>query len=286
MDFFAGNPYDLKQFIWSVLRITLAVIIVYPLFLSLVFYFFQERFIFLPTPISRETLHWTREGFVETEEIDLKTPDNINLHGWLVKNPKPGRTPLLIYFGGNAEEVSGLLVDAARFRGWSLLAMNYRGYGLSEGRPSEAALFKDALFIYDYITEREDIDTKKVAVMGRSLGTGVAVYLASKRPVKGLILVSPFDSMADVVKDVSRFVPASFLLKHPFDSLTLAPLVKAPMLSLVATGDNVIRPRRSMRLFEVWGGEHTLKLIEGKGHETIEFHDMYWKTIRGFLEGL
>jgi pimeloyl-ACP methyl ester carboxylesterase len=286
MDFFAGNPFDLKQIIWSVLRISVAVMIGYSLFLSLTFYFFQERFIFLPAPISEDALNWTRKGVVRTEEINIKTPDNVNLHGWLVKNPSHDRSLLLIYFGGNAEEVSGILVDSPRFRGWSLLALNYRGYGLSEGSPTEENLLKDALSIYDYVAKREDIDTDKIAVMGRSLGTGVAVYLASERPLKGLILVSPFDSMRGVVKDVSRFIPASLLIKHPFDSIKLAPSINVPMLALVATRDKVIRPRRSMRLVEAWGGKHTLQLIEGKGHETLEFHDMYWKTIREFLEGL
>jgi pimeloyl-ACP methyl ester carboxylesterase len=155
-----------------------------------------------------------------------------------------------------------------------------------KGSPTEENLLNDALIIYDYIAERKDIDTGKIAVMGRSLGTGVAVYLASERPLKGLILVSPFDSIRGVVKDVSRFIPVSLLIKHPFDSVKLAPSIKTPMLALVATRDKVIRPRRSMSLVEGWGGEHTLRLIEVKGHETLEFHDLYWKTIREFLEGL
>jgi hypothetical protein len=112
MDFFAVNPFDLKQIIWSVLRISVAVMVGYFLFLSLTFYFLQERFIFLPAPISEDALNWTRKGFVKTEEINIKTPDNVTLHGWLVKNPNPERSPLLIYFGGNAEEVSGILVDS------------------------------------------------------------------------------------------------------------------------------------------------------------------------------
>jgi pimeloyl-ACP methyl ester carboxylesterase len=270
----------------SVLRITLAVIIGYPLFLSLFFYFFQERFIFIPAPISTEALEWTREGFVKTEEIKIKTADNTNLHGWLVKDPKTEKSPLLIYFGGNAEEVSGILVESARFRGWSLLAVNYRGYGLSEGSPTQEDLVTDALVVYDYIVERDDIDIEKIAVMGRSLGTGVAVYLASERPLIGVILVSPFDSMTNVFKDLYRFLPASVIIKHPFDSVKLAPSVKTPMLALAGTLDRTVRPARSMLLVEAWGGEYELKLIEGKDHETIEFHDIYWRSIREFLEGL
>lgn len=284
MDLLAGNPLDLKQLFWSALRITLAVIVIYPVFLSLYLYFFQERLIFLPSPVSPGRLKAIAVGSADVEEINIKTPDGVNLHGWFVKNPDIEISPLLIYFGGNAEEVSGFLYDAPMYRGWSVLAVNYRGYGLSEGIPTEENLFNDALTVYDYITRREDIDKMKIVGMGRSLGTAVAVHLASKRPVKGLILVSPFDSMTRVAKDVYPYLPVSLILRHPFDTLSLAPSINVPMLALAATGDRVVRPRRSRRLAEAWGGGYNLQMIEGKGHETIESDGMYWKSIGDFLD--
>jgi len=126
--------------------------------------------------------------------------DNLYLHGWFVGKPGPERPQILIYFGGNDDEMSNLLKDAMRFKGWSVALVNYRGYGLSQGHPGEESLFGDAVVIYDYLTSRKDVDTGNVMVMGRSLGTGVAVYLASQRPLKGVILVSPYDSVNSVAR--------------------------------------------------------------------------------------
>lgn len=277
---------SLKSLIKPALRVTLGVAVGYPVFLSLSFYLFQERIIFQPSPISDERLQWIRENFEDIEEIDLMTPDGVRIHGWLVKNTAHERASLLIYFGGNASEVSGTVVNTPRFRGWSLLAINYRGFGFSGGKPSEEALFKDALFIFDYIKERADIDPQMVVAMGRSLGTGVAVYLASERPLKGVILVSPYDSAIGVAKELYRFVPVSLLLRHPFDSVGLAPSLDLPMLALIATEDKPIQPWRSRRLVEAWGGEVNLQLVEGKGHEDIHTEEVYWKSIEEFLEGL
>lgn len=277
---------SLKSLIKPALRVTLGVVVGYPVFLSLTFYLLQERILFLPAPISYERLNWLNENIEDIEEIRIKTPDGVRLHGWLVKDTRREWSSLLIYFGGNAEEVSGTVANMPRFHGWSLLAVNYRGFGFSEGRPSEETLFKDALFIYDYIEERADIDPPVVVAMGRSLGTGVAVHLARERSLNGVILVSPYDSVTDVAQELYRFIPVSLLLRHPFDSIKLAPSIDVPMLALVATEDELVRPWRSRRLVEAWGGEYNLQLIEGKGHVGIHSHEVYWKSIEEFLEGL
>jgi pimeloyl-ACP methyl ester carboxylesterase len=270
----------------SLLRVTLGVAICLPVFLSITFYLLQERIVFQPAPISGQRLDWIRENFQHIEEINLMAPDGVNLHGWLAKDTGQIKSSLLIYFGGNGEEVSGTLVDTHGFKGWSLLTVNYRGYGLSEGVPSEEKLFKDAFFIYDSLAGREDIDALKVVAMGKSLGTGVAVYLATQRPLTGVILVSPYDSVAGIVKEKYPFVPVNYLLRHPFDSIKLVPSVNVPMLALVATEDKLVPPWRSQRLVDAWGGKSELKLVEGKNHATIHSHEVYWESIGEFLAGL
>ena len=142
----------------------------------------------------------------------------MHLRGWLLRAAGREPAPLLIYFGGNAEEASWVLSELAHIPGWSALVVNYRGYGQSEGAPSERALFADALALYDQAIKRLDIEPHRVVAMGRSLGTGVATYLASQRPIAAVILVSPYDSLVSIAQRAYPFLPVRLLLKHRFDS--------------------------------------------------------------------
>ncbi len=246
-------------------------------------YFLQERLIFFPQPLAQDPLR-ANPG-TAMEEVNLITSDQVRLHGWLAR---PGATqapaPILIYFGGNAEEVSWLASSAGRYAGWSLLTLNYRGYGRSEGKPGEAELFADALRIYDYAASRAQ--GGRVAVMGRSLGSGVAVYLASQRPAAAVILVSPYDSVESVAKGIYPYLPVGLMLKHRFDSLARAPKIKAPLLCLVASDDRVIPRPHSERLYAAWGGPRQWLEIRPAGHDSIADAPDYWRAIAAFLAKL
>ena len=155
----------------NVLTLLLTVLAGYAALCALL-YLLQERLIFLPRSLSEHTRSALR-GIPEVVEIEVRAGDGTRLHGWLRRGTGgAGRRGLVIYFGGNAEEVSGQVLDADTVAPWSLAAFNYRGYGLSEGRPSEAALVADALVVYDRLAEREDIDPDRIVVFGRSLGSG------------------------------------------------------------------------------------------------------------------
>ena len=266
-----------KLFDW--LKLAGCVVLGFPILI----YFLQERLIFFPQPLTQDPLK-ANPG-VAIEEVNLIVSDRVRLHGWLVKaTPAPSPAPLLIYFGGNAEEVSWLASTAGQYAGWSLLMLNYRGYGRSEGKPGEAELFADALQIYDYAARRADAG--RVAVIGRSLGSGVAVYLAALRPVAGVILVSPYDSVESVAKGVYPFLPIGLMLKHRFDSLARAPGVKAPLLCLVAGDDRVIPRPHSERLYAAWGGKKQWREIPGTGHDDVAGEPDYWRAIADFLTDL
>ena len=250
-------------------------------------YFLQERMLFFPQPLSGDPLKANTGAAIE--EVSLITADQVRLHGWLVK-AAPAQTatqtqaPLLIYFGGNAEEVSWLASSAGLYAGWSLLMFNYRGYGRSEGRPGEAELFADALQIYDYAVSRAE--GSRVAVMGRSLGSGVAVYLAAQRAVAGVILVSPYDSVGSVAQGIYPFLPISLMLKHRFDSLARAPGIKVPLLCLVASADRVIPREHSERLYAAWGGPGQWREIRPADHDSLAGEPDYWESIAAFLHDL
>jgi pimeloyl-ACP methyl ester carboxylesterase len=189
----------------------------------------------------------------------------------------------VVYYGGNAEEVSGNLWDMARLQAGAYLFMNYRGYGDSQGKPSQKNLCRDALYILDTLVARENIPMNHIVLMGRSLGSGVAVYVAAHRPVRGVILVTPFDSLLNVARHHYPVLPVRFLLKHPFDSAALAPGVKMPALVIIGNQDNIIPNRRSTQLAEVWGGVVDTVVIDGAGHNDIQLDHRYWEAINSFL---
>ena len=249
----------------------------------LLIYLRQDGLLFYPQPLSEADARAVERNAARSERFELKTADGTHLRGWLVRGPSQASWPLVIYFGGNAEEISWLLPEFSRIPAYATLLVNYRGYGLSEGLPSEAALFNDALEVYDNIVQRSGVDARRVVVMGRSLGTGVATYVASKRPIAGAVLISPYDSMVAVAHSVYPLLPVGLLLRHRFESDRRAPSIHAPLLALAAAQDTLISPERSKRLVEMWGGTSRFELLDGVDHNTITMHPHFWPLVMAFL---
>ncbi len=274
----------MKSLINSLFRIILGVIIAIPLLLYPYLYFAQDQLLFIQPKISNQTLKRIKQENPNVEEIRIETADNVILHGWFVKNSAAQKSPLLIYFGGNSEELSGEIREFDQFKKWSLLLINYRGYGLSQGKPSEKHLFSDAVLIYDNFAKRADIDKEKIVAIGRSLGTGVAVHLASQRAIKGVILITPYDSIKNVAQGVYPYAPVSWLLKYHFDSQALAPSIKIPMLALIAQNDKMIPPSHAFALIKAWGGTVHKKIIPNTVHNNISHGRGYWESVKEFLD--
>ena len=249
-------------------KIALIFVIGFPLLM----YFAQDSLIFHPQPLDEGR----RAALAETRAVEslfIHAADGTRLHAWHVKGD-----PLIIYFGGNAEEVSWMIDDAQkRVPGAGWLLIDYRGYGSSEGSPSEKALVADALQWFDHFK------SEKTYVFGRSLGSGVAVQLAAQRPVAGLVLVAPFDSLVSVGKRHYPFLPVDWMLKHRFDSIALAPKMKAPLLCIVASHDEIVPPEHAKRLYEAWGGPKSWVGLEGAGHNSTDGAIDYWPSIVRFL---
>ena len=254
----------------SVLTIVAVVVVGFPLLM----YLAQDSLIFHPQPLAEsKRLALSRRPAVESLFIDAA--DGTRLHAWHVKGES-----LVIYFGGNAEEVSWMLEEAARRTprtGW--LLVDYRGYGSSGGSPSESALVADGLRWYDQMGGQY----KNIYLFGRSLGSGVAVQLAAQRPTAGVILVSPFDSLVEVGKRHYPFLPVNWMLRHRFDSVAVAPKIAAPLLCIVATDDEIIPAAHAKRLYDAWGGEKRWVGLEGAGHNSTDDAASYWTSIAAFL---
>ena len=245
-------------------------------------YFLQEKLLFQPLPVN-EGQRAVLRRFAAVEELTLAGEGGTKLHGWYQRAAGSGKAPLILYFGGNSEDVSYLPSSADRVPGWSLAVFEYRGYGMSEGEPGEQALFADALAIHDTFARREEIDARRIVVMGRSLGTGVATYVASQRPVLAAVLVTPYDSILHVASDKFWFAPVAWILRHRFESVALAQRMRHPAFFLVAGEDEEIPPHYALALYEQWGAPKRWHVFRGEGHNTIDAAPDYWTRIADFL---
>lgn len=248
---------------------------------ALLIYVAQERLIFFPQPLGDARRADIARRFANVQDVLIKAEDGTRLQAWHVKG-SPG-APLVLYFGGNAEEVSWMIPDAAsQVPGLAWLLVSYRGYGGSEGSPSEAAISADALQWYDYAAR--ELKAKDIHAFGRSLGSGPAVLLASERNVASVVLVTPFDSLVEVAKRHYPFLPVRLMLRHQFDSIGRAPKITAPLLCLAAARDEVIPSAHARKLFDAWGGEKRWIELEGAGHNSTDGTPAFWPAIRAFLQ--
>lgn len=188
----------------------------------------------------------------------------------------------LIYFGGNAEDVS---LSGPQLRrelpGWTIYLMHYRGYGGSAGEPNEAGLVEDARQLFDLVAKQHE----RVMVVGRSLGSGIAVRLASERPVDALGLVTPFDSIVSVARARMWFLPVGWLLEDRYESVRYAPEVKARTMVLAAERDEVISGAHTEALVKSFReGRVDVVRVPFAGHNDIQERPEYWAGLRRLAE--
>ena len=239
--------------------------------------------IFHPQPVdSRVTKELAPLAF-EIPVIDRKSGDFITLRGWFQLEEPSKKRPLIIYYGGNAEEVSWNAWSFDNIATDSFLLVNYRGFGDSEGKPGEQVFYDDAVAVFDHITESNQLEPEQIVLMGRSLGSGVATWVASQRQVSKVILVTPFDSLTEVAKKHFPWLPVNWLLNHRFESVERAPQITVPALAILAENDHVVPPRYGQRLMVEWGGPHQVETIANANHNDISNFSDYWHHINEFM---
>jgi len=258
----------------SLLFFTCVVTII--IYFGLLFYLYlrQDRMIFVTQPLITEPILDS-----ETSEICL-IHQGEQLRGWLIAHTN---RPLLIYYGGNAEEVSTYLPILQEQETYAVLLVNYRGYGQSSGKPSENKLVDDALFILDHMHETHHVAWHDMFLMGRSLGSGVAVQVAAKRHVAGVILVTPYDCLVAVAARQYPWFPVKYVLSHHFDSLVLAPSIHVPAFFIIAKRDALIPPDHAFRLQSVWAGETQHYIFEEAYHHDIGQQAQFWPMIERYI---
>ena len=246
----------------------------------------EQRFLFRPWSSDSVQLASVASRENGIEEVRLKASDGVMLHGWLkhpTTTPSGERFPLVIVFGGVRRETSWMIDQGDKPDRWGWLFINYRGYGLSGGEPSERVVLKDASLIYDYAAARPDVDPANIVLLGRSLGTYFAVALAKTRPVRGVILATPFDSFAALGVERYPWLPLGLLLNGHYDAAGLAPTIKAPALFILAERDDVTPVENGAALARAWGGPKRTVTLEGARHYGIERRDEFWNAVGEFL---
>lgn len=194
---------------------------------------------------------------------------------------------MMLVFAGQGGEASGYFELSVRLPELAWAFINYRGYGLSDGIPSDKALFHDAVAVYDHFVARADIDGNNIFALGGSMGAGVATYLAAQRPVTGVVLFSPYDRIGGgVAQDLMPWLPTKIMFKNRFDAGAYAPEVHAPALAIVGDSDTVIRPERSRALMRAWGQPHRLVVVADADHYSVYQNDSAWRAVDGFVRGL
>lgn len=203
---------------------------------------------------------------------------DVDLKIWVVSRPGP---KAILYFGGNAEDVGqNRSAFSSAFPEHSLYLVNYRGYGGSGGHPSESGLRSDALAIFDELAARH----AEMIVVGRSLGSGVAVQLASARPVARLVLVTPFDSLVAVAAEQFPYLPVSWLMRDRFESADRTASISCPVLVLIAGSDEIISRARSDALVAAFRpGQVVVRVLDRAGHNGLDQDPQYLESIAEFI---
>lgn len=209
--------------------------------------------------------------FPQAREVDLTAADGVRILAWTVP-PKPGK-PVVLYLHGNGGSVAHRV---PRFRklvddGTGLVALSYRGYGGSDGKPTEDGLIADGRAAYDFA--RATWPDAKIVLWGESLGTGVAVALAGEKDVAAVILEAPFTSTADVAFSAYPFIPVRLLMKDQFRSDNRIGKVKAPVLVMHGARDRIVPFRMGEQLFALANEPKQFVRFADGGHEDLDRYD-------------
>jgi fermentation-respiration switch protein FrsA (DUF1100 family) len=241
-----------------------------------------DRLIFQPSPgvdLTPETLG------IEAETVFLESEDGVRIHGFFL--PSPGANRSLLFLHGNAGNASHRLPNAADLAalGADVLLLDYRGYGLSEGRPDEKGVYADARAGLEHLQIGRAFPLGRIVVFGRSLGGAVAVDLAADRPLAGLILESTFTSIAEMAR-AAVGIPLGGLIGRRFPADEKIARVRCPILFFHGSRDRIVPFELGRRLFEAAPEPKAFETIAGAGHNdtTLVGGAGYYRRIGRFLD--
>lgn len=255
------------------------------LFLVVLMYFAQERLLYLPHVPGRELQASPADIGLAYESVTLETEDGVQLHGWHV--PASGDGPTVLFFHGNAGNISHRLDSLEIFHrlGLNVFIIDYRGYGESEGSPSEQGLYRDADAALAWLRNQQEVPAECVVAFGRSLGAAVAAYTAAEHEVGALILESAFLSVPELGAEIYPWLPVRTLARMDFDTADWLEQSREPVLVVHSPEDEIAPFDHGQRLHELSGDRGRMLEIRGD-HNTGFLHsgERYTGGLAAFLD--
>lgn len=239
-------------------------------------WFGQRYLVFMP---SKDVLATPAMVGLSYESVEIETADGVTVRGWFVPTENPRGS--VVYCHGNGGNIGGRVphVEAMHELGLNVLIFDYRGYGDSDGKPSEQGTYADAEAAYDFLAARPEVDPERIVIWGRSLGGAVALYLATKRESKGLVLESTFTSLSDVGKSLYPFLPVKAVLRFDYPSaeriVTLDDTL--PILIAHAEEDSIVPYSHGQRLYDL--APDNKRFVELRGdHNAAHLLQRQWRS--------
>lgn len=240
-------------------------------------WFGQRWLVFFP---SKEVLATPATVGLDYEDVEIETSDGVTLRGWFVPATHPRGS--VVYCHGNGGNIGGRVphVEAMHELGLNVLIFDYRGYGDSDGRPSEKGTYLDVEAAYDYLAGRDDVDPERMLIWGRSLGGAIALYLATQRESEGLVLESTFTSLPDVGKSVYPYLPVRAVLRFEYPSAERIVTLEEdrPIMIAHAKGDSVVPYTHGQELLEIAPADDK-RFVELRGdHNDSHLLQRQWRA--------
>ncbi|MBW2650181.1 MAG: alpha/beta hydrolase [Deltaproteobacteria bacterium] len=259
--------------IWSIVFVAVCS---YIGFMVLIF-LLQPRFIYFP---EREFYETPDKAGLSYETVSFKAADGVNLSGWFIPAGKP--RGVVLFCHGNAGNISHRLDSILVFHhlGLSTFIFDYRGYGASEGKPTEAGTYLDAEAAWRYLTEERDLPPTGIILFGRSLGGAIAARIAQDHKPEALIVESTFTSVPDIAADIYPFLPVRLLSRFDYNAGEYIGRVACPVLVIHSTGDDIIPFAHGRRLFEA--AKEPKQFLEIAGTH----NDGFVTSAKSYKEGL
>jgi len=243
----------------------------------------DHRYVYFPAPW--QEADWAGQFHLPLEDVQFQADDGVSLHGWFVPAPDP--VAVMLWCHGNAGNIIHRLENIAELhrRGISVFIFDYRGYGKSQGRPSEAGLSRDALAAYEVVTQRYGVKPERLILFGRSLGAAVATELATTRSAAGLILETPFPSVQAMVRAHYGVLPLHLLLEARYDLVSRLPDVRVPILVIHGDSDRIVPLALARQVYEAAPSPKAFYLIHGADHNDtyVVGGEPYFQRLLSFI---
>ncbi len=244
-----------------------------------IIYLMQGRMLYLANVPGRTLTMTPADARMDYEDVSIVTADGVTLHGWYIAGQSPR---VLLFFHGNAGNISHRLDSIRQFRNlWlSVLIIDYRGYGQSDGRTTESGTYRDADATWRYLTETRGVRPDNVVIFGRSLGGSIAARLAAHQRPLALIVESSFTSVPDIAQELYPWLPARWLSRLSHATRDYVRDVQCPVLVVHSRDDEIIPFHHGQAIFAAAPEPRTLLTLRGS------HNDAYLRDDRSYVEGL